>query len=97
MPFLSSEQRKRAVHQHQQVIRLLNKDHEELVGRLVMVNELIKCNTHAIERIMKADEGDVDVDTMQSIDDCTRDTMMRGITHYPVVVAIGKGVVIRTS
>lgn len=86
MPFLSAEQRRRAIEQHQCEIRMLLKEEALLSDKLHQVQELIRCNNYAIERIMKAQNGAVDVDTLQEIDDHTRDTMMTGIRHYPIVL-----------
>jgi len=95
MPFLSSEQRMMAVRQHQDALRLLAKDEVALVERLCAVHELQRCHRYSVERIRQADEGMFDADTLQSIDDGARNTLMRGLTYYPVVIASGEGCVIK--
>lgn len=97
MPFLSSEQRKRAIMQHLNADVHLACFEADLLKKLAEVQELRRCVSNTVIMLRAADEGNIDVDTVQSVDNAAQDSLLRGIVLYQVVISSGEKLVIRPS
>lgn len=95
MPFLSSEQRKRAINQQWKLYNLLRNDEVELLKRLADVTELQRCAKNGIALIRSAELAEVDADTALQIDENARQYLMDGLPHLPVIVSTGTVEIVR--
>lgn len=95
MSFLSSADRARAISQHDQLDALLAADEMALKDRLAAVATMRQCVAITVGRIRRADDGESDVDEIQSIDALAGDLLRQGLRYYPYVIGHGAEKVVR--
>ena len=89
MSFLSQDQRESALRQMDVYIDQLSADEKLLTDKLASVRNIKVTAKQSRLTVDKACNGELDIDSLITVDNVCRERLIYGISHCPVTVSLG--------